>query len=414
MDFEFNVELADADYLPGASALRERIRALVARTVPPDWQGVGALPPEAAQEFTASWRRTLYENGLLGIAWPKEYGGGGMDKIAQLVLVQECARARVPVGEPGDTLSMKLFGNTLVRWGTEQQKRRFLRRILTGADVWCQGYSEPDAGSDLASVRTRAVLSGDEWVVNGQKIWTSNAMKANWIFALVRTNPDAPRHKGISFLMVPMDQPGIEVRPITMLNGLSDFCEVFFTDARTARENVLGPVDEGWTVATSLLSHERGEEAASNPVYFQYELDRLVALAQKYGRDQDPSIRRRLAWCHTQVFAMRALGERILEDYVAGGTLGPEASVSKLFWSEYHKRAAALAIDIMGLRGLEYEGDPPQRWFRTDEPGAPNSTASWHHVYLRNAMSGTVYAGTSQIQRNIIAEQALGLPREPR
>jgi alkylation response protein AidB-like acyl-CoA dehydrogenase len=254
-----------------------------------------------------------------------------------------------------------MVGNTLMRFGTDEQKRRFLPRILSGEDVWCQGYSEPDAGSDLAGLRTRATRDGAEWVIDGRKIWTSGAREANWIFVLARTDPDAPRNHGITFLLCPLDQPGIEVHPITMLTGISEFNEVVFTGARTPADHVVGAVHDGWAVATALLLHERGEEAATNPIMLRYELDRLVALARHYGRDRDPVIRDRLAWCYTQVEVMRFLGSRILTRYLRDGELGPAASISKLFWSEYHQRASELAMAIMGPDGLVPTGRTPTR-----------------------------------------------------
>jgi alkylation response protein AidB-like acyl-CoA dehydrogenase len=403
----------DPRYSPSAEAFRAEVAATIARHLPPDWPGIGALPHAEAEAFTTDWRRTLYEEGLLGVAWPTEFGGGGRTKLEHLVIVEECARARVPMGPPQDTVTMKLMGNTLVRWGTDEQKARFLPRILSGADTWAQGYSEPEAGSDLASLRTTAVRDGDEWVVNGQKIWTSGAHLANWMFLLARTNPQAPKHKGISFLLTPMDAPGIEVRPIRMTTDRTEFSEVFFTDVRIPVDMVLGPVDGGWTVAMSLLASERGEEAAVNPIMFRAELDRLVDLAREHDRADDPVIRDRLAWCYTQVETMRFLGYRILTAYLRDGALGPEASVSKLYWSEYHQAATRLAMQILGLAGLVPAGRSPLRVYRTDDPGAPNSTRSWVEVFLLNAMAGTVYAGTSQVQRNILGESILGLPKEP-
>jgi alkylation response protein AidB-like acyl-CoA dehydrogenase len=297
--------------------------------------------------------------------------------------------------------------------GTEQQRRRFLPRILSGADRWCQGFSEPDAGSDLASLSTRAVLADGEWVISGQKIWTSVAHRANWIFLLARTDPDADPHRGISFLLCPLDQPGIEIRPIRQLSGESDFNEVFFAGARTAADNIVGPEGGGWPVAMTLLGHERGEEAATNPILFRAELDRLFALARERGRDRDPVIRQRLAWCYGRVEIMRYLGYRILTQVLGGQELGAAASVAKLYWSEYHVAATELALDIEGLDGLIPAGRGPLRAVRTDDPGAPNSTGSWLGAFL-NARAGTIYAGTSQVQRNILAERVLGLPKESR
>jgi alkylation response protein AidB-like acyl-CoA dehydrogenase len=403
------------DLRPSAEAevFRARVRAFLADHLPADWPGIGALPADEAAEFVRSWRATLFANGLLGLAWPVEYGGGGMTKLEQVVLVEECARAMVPLGPASDTVTVKMVGNTLLKWGTEEQKRAFLPRILSGEDSWCQGFSEPNAGSDLAGLTTRAVLDGDEWVIDGQKIWTSFATSANWIFVLARTDPTVAKHRGITFLLCPIDTPGVEVRPIRMLTGGSEFNEVFFTGARIPAGNVVGPVHGGWAVAMSLLGHERGEEAALNPIMFRHEWDRLVALARAYGRIDEPLIREQLAWCYERVEIMRLLGLRILTQYLRDGDLGPAASISKLYWSEYHQVAANLALQIMGPAGLVPEGHVPPRAYRTDDPGAPNSTASWEHIWMLNAASGTVYAGTSQVQRNILGESILGLPKEP-
>jgi alkylation response protein AidB-like acyl-CoA dehydrogenase len=400
----------DISYPADVEAFRDEVRAVLADELPSDWQGIGAIASRSeAQAFARGWRATMHRRGLLGITWPEHYGGRGLSKLHQLVLVEELAKAGLTFGEHTDLFGIKMLGSTLLRWGTEAQKERFLPRILAGTDRWCQGYSEPEAGSDLASLQTRAVLDGDEWVINGQKIWTSEAHHANWIFLLARTEPEAQRHKGISFLLCPLEQPGIDIRPIRQLAGEPEFNEVFFTDARTAAENLIGPVNGGWSVAMTLLGHERGEEAATNPILFRAELDRLFALARERGRDGDPLIRQRLAWCYGRVEIMRYLGYRILTQSLRDGDIGPAASIAKLYWSEYHVKATELALDIEGLAGLAPRGRPPLRAVRTDDPGAPNSTGSWLGAFV-NARAGTIYAGSSEIQRNIIAERVLGLP----
>ncbi len=404
----------DLRYPPEAEAFRADVREFLADHLPAGWAGLGALGNEEAEAFSLSWRRTLAENGMIGVAWPREYGGGGRTKLEQVVLSEELARARVPLGRVADTTSVKMMGNTLVRWGTEDQKHRLLPRIISGDDCWVQGYSEPEAGSDLANLRLQARRDGDEWVITGQKIWTSRGDEGNWMFLLARTEEGTAGHQGVTFLLCPLDQPGVEVRPIRMLTGGYDFCEVFFTEARTHVDNVVGPVGGGWSVAMSLLGHERGEEAATNPIFFRAELDRLIDLARAHGKASDPVIRDRLAWCHQKVETMRFLGYRILTQYLATGELGPEASISKLYWSEYHQQVADLALLIMGPAATVREGRRPFKHFRTDEPGAPNTSNSWIDVTLLNARSGTVYAGTSQVQRNIIGETILGLPKEPR
>jgi alkylation response protein AidB-like acyl-CoA dehydrogenase len=306
-----------------------------------------------------------------------------------------------------------MLGNTLLQWGTEEQKNHFLPRILSKDDTWCQGYSEPNAGSDLGNLGCRAEADGEEWVINGQKIWTSAGHLADWIFVLARTDPAAPRHQGISFLLVPMDQPGVVVRPIRSATGASEFNEVFLDGARTPLENVVGPVNGGWKVAQTLLGYERGDEAATNPILFRAEFDRLVELAREQGRADDPIVRDRLAQLLVEVEIMRFLGYRVLTGYLSGAAPGPEASIAKLFWSEYHQRATDLALELAGMRALVVTGRPPMRGYRTDDPGAPNTTGSWIGSYL-NARAGTIYAGTSEIQRNILAETVLGLPKEPR
>ncbi len=316
-------------------------------------------------------------------------------------------------GGPNDVFGIQMLGNTLLMWGTEEQKQHYLPRILSGDDTWCQGYSEPNAGSDLGNVGLRAELDGDEWVLNGQKIWTSAGHLADHIFTLARTDPDAPKHKGISFLLVPMDQPGIEVRPIKMISGDSEFNEVFYTDARCPKENVVGGVNNGWAVAMSLLGFERGEAAATGPIRYQAELDRLVALARERGVDDDPIIRQRLAWCYSKVQIMKYLGQRTLTQFLAGHHPGPDGAISKLYWSEYHRVVTELGVDILGADALVVEGRPPSSSFQTDDPGAANSSASWVGTFL-NARAGTIYAGSSQIQRNIIGEMILQLPKEPK
>jgi alkylation response protein AidB-like acyl-CoA dehydrogenase len=401
-------------YPAEAESFRAEVRTVLAQELPAGWPGLGAIAGRGdAERFAARWRQVLYRRGLLGITWPAEHGGRGLSRLHQVVLMEELARAGVPFGEHTDLFGVKMLGSTLLRWGTAEQRRRFLPRILSGEDRWCQGFSEPGAGSDLASLTTRARLDGADWVIDGQKVWTSVAHRANWIFLLARTDPQARGHRGISFLLCPLEAPGIEIRPIRQLTGDSDFNEVFFTGARTPADLVVGAPGEGWQVAMTLLEHERGEEAATNPILFRAELDRLLALAAEHGRDHDPLIRQRLAWCYARVEIMRYLGYRILTQVLNGSELGAAASVAKLYWSGYHVAATELALDIQGLDGLVPEGRGPLRAVRTDDPGAPNSSGSWLGAFL-NARAGTIYAGTSEVQRNILAETVLGLPKERR
>ncbi len=401
----------DPRYPPEVEDYRDKIRAFLGEHLPAGWKGLVALDHQAVANFTEQWRTTLYENGLLAPSWPQQYGGGGLSPLEMVVVAEEFCRAGVPTGGPHDGFGIKMVGNTLLHWGTDRQKSHFLPRILSGQDRWCQGYSEPGSGSDLGSLGTRAVLDGDEWVINGQKIWTSAAETANWIFVLTRTDPDAPKHKGISFLLVPMDQAGVEVRPIRKMTGGAGFNETFFTNARTPRENVVGAVNAGWAVAMTLLGYERGEAAATRPIIFRAELDQLVSLARETGRAADPLIRQRLASAYAQVEIMRYLGMRTLTRFLAGAEPGPAASTFKLYWSEYHKAVAELAVDVMGAAALTPSGRPSSE-FQADDVGSPTDSASWVETFL-SSRAETIYAGTSQVQRNIIGEIVLGLPKEP-
>jgi alkylation response protein AidB-like acyl-CoA dehydrogenase len=403
----------DPRFPPEAETFRDEIRQFLADNLPDDWAGIGSLGTDEAIAFTEHWRGILAAHGYLAPAWPKQYGGGGLTKLQQVVIVEEFAKAGVPANGAHDNFSIKMIGNLLLKVGTDEQKDHFLPRIISGEDRWCQGFSEPGAGSDLAAVKTSARLADDEWVINGQKVWTSEATTANWIFMLARTNPGAARHRGISMLLVPLHQPGIEIRPITMITGTRAFNEVFFTDARTKADNVVLAVDQGWKAAAALLGLERGDEAATNPILFRAEVDRLIKLVHERGLAGDEIVRDRVAHAYTKAEIMRFMGARVLTGWLKGETPGTEASVSKLYWSEHHRSVTDLAMTLLGPAGLIPEGRPPLRHFRTDDPGAPNSTASWYHTWLA-AVSGTIYAGTSEIQRNILAETALGLPRETR
>mgnify|MGYP002630408720 CR=1 FL=1 len=401
-------------YTAEADDYRITIQSFLTEHLPADWQGIGALDGEASLEFIRSWREVLRDNQLLAATWPKEFGGGGLTQLEAVIMAEEFEKAGVPTGGSNDAFSIQMVGNTIIQWGTDEQKREFLPKIISGEHIWCQGYSEPNAGSDLGNLGCRAELDGDEWRINGQKIWTSAGHLADHIFVLTRTDPDAPKHRGISFLLVEMDQPGVEVRPIKMISGDSEFNEVFFTDAKCPKENVIGEVNGGWAVAMTLLGFERGEAAATTPVAFRGEVDRLMELARSRGKDQDPLIRQRLAWAHSKVEIMRFLGMRTLTKFLAGDHPGPDASIFKLYWSEYHKQITELAMDILGSDALVQEGKFPSSAFATDAPGADATTSgSWMGTFL-NARAGTIYAGTSQVQRNIIGEMVLGLPKEPR
>lgn len=403
----------DPTYSAAAEAYRQKVQAFLAEKLPSDWGGIGTLEGEALVAFVTEWRGTLYEAGYLAPGWPVEYGGGGLSALEQVILAEEFAKAGVPTGGPNDVFGIGMLGNTLLMMGSDEQKAHYLPRILSGEDKWCQGYSEPNAGSDLGNVGLKAQLDGDQWILNGQKIWTSAGHLADHIFTLARTDPDAPKHKGISFLLVDMRQPGIEVRPIKMISGESEFNEVFYTDAVCPKENVVGGVNDGWRVAMTLLGYERGEAAATQPIRFQGELDRLLLLAKERGVADDPVIRQKLAWAYSKVQIMRYNGMRVLTQFLEGHHPGPDAAIGKLYWSEYHKIVTEIALDIYGAEAMTISGREPSSAFAADDAGAPNTTGSWVNTFL-NARAGTIYAGSSQIQRNIIGEMVLGLPKEPR
>jgi alkylation response protein AidB-like acyl-CoA dehydrogenase len=394
-------------------AFRVSVREFIADLVPPDWRGIGGLDHQARDEFRQMTRAALAERGWVAPNWPSEYGGAGLGPAQVVVLAEEMSAAGVPLGSDNDAFGIGMLGNTMLRWSKPELLKRFLPRIVSGEYVFAQGFSEPGAGSDLAALALRAERDGNRWVLNGQKLWSSSAHLANWMFVLARTNRDVAAHRGISMLLVPLDQAGVEVRPIRNIGGETDFNEVFFDNAITDGDLVVGEVDGGWAVAMTLLGFERGEAALHAPIRFRGELDRLINLIRERGLDTDPDIRRRLAWCHLQVEALRCHGVRTMAQLVKGVEPGPMAAPFKLMWSEYHKVVTTLAMDVLGLDGLTPAGRTSPNWFHTDDAGAPNTSGSWASVYL-NSRAGTIYAGSSQVQRNIIGELLLGLPKEPK
>ena len=348
---------------------------------------------EAHAERVA-WNRHLAAAGWTCLGWPPEHGGRGATLAQQVIFYEEYARSRAParVGYLGE----ELLGPTLIAFGTPEQQHRFLEPIRTVQELWCQGYSEPGAGSDLAAVSTAARLDGGEWVVTGQKVWTSLAVEADWCFVLARTEPGSKRGAGLSYLLVPMRQKGITVRPIRQLTGTSEFNEVFFDDARTHASLVVGEPGDGWRVARATLAIERGVATLGQQVGFERELNRLVELAGQTGASSDPLIRDRLARAWIGLEAMRAHALRTLSAG-AGGT-GP--SELKLLWSRWHQELGELAMDVQGAPSMVARGEP----YDLDE---------WQRLFLFSR-ADTIYGGSDEIQRTIIAERALGLPRQAR
>jgi alkylation response protein AidB-like acyl-CoA dehydrogenase len=343
------------------------------------------------------WERRLGGAGWTCVGWPVEYGGRGLSFPQQVIYFEEYARAGGPgrVNHIGETL----LGPTLNAFGSEEQKQQFLPGIVSGEEIWCQGYSEPNAGSDLANVQTRARLEGDEWILDGQKVWTSGGEWADWCFAICRTENDVKNHAALSYLLVPMRQEGVEVRPIVQMTGTSEFCEVFFDGAHTPAQNIVGTRGEGWKVAMGTLAFERGASTLGQQAHFEHELQGIIEIAQKNGKAKDPIIRQRLAnaWIGLKVMRANALRCFSADE---GAELAPEAMITKIYWATWHRDLGKLAMDVLGADAEIAES-------------APYNLSMLQQMYLFTR-SDTIYAGTNQIQRNIIGERALGLPREPR
>lgn len=400
------------DLATGAAAegFRVEVRDFIELNTPQDWQGLGALAADEVEPFIESWRERLAGAGLLAPTWPQAHGGRGLGVQERIVLLEELTRRGLPDGGLNDVFGVGMLGNTLLEHGTPEQRHEMLPRILDGRDRWCQGFSEPGAGSDLAAVATTARLEGDDWVVNGQKIWTSAAQTANRIFVLCRTGSPDSRHRGLTMVLCDMEQPGVEVRPITMLSGAQEFNEVFFTDARAPRDAIVGNVDDGWAVAMTLLGFERGENLPGLALRYRAELDRLIDLIRSGPAASDPEIRTRLARLHSRVEALRFLGDRVASRLVANVSTGTPAMIAKLFLSEVHAELVTLGVDALGDPALRVTGRPPHAAFHVDDPGPAGTSSPWLTGYL-HSQGELIAAGTSEIQRNIIGERVLGLPR---
>ncbi|WP_249044365.1 acyl-CoA dehydrogenase family protein [Crossiella equi] len=369
---------------------RRTVRDWLADNLTGDFAGLRGLGgpgrEHEAFEDRLAWDRHLAAHGWTCLGWPVEYGGRGLPLARQVVFHEEYARAEAParVGHVGE----ELLGPTLLAFGTPEQRRRFLPAIAAVRELWCQGYSEPEAGSDLANVRTAAVLEGREWVVTGQKVWTSLAHLAQWCFALVRTEPGSRRQAGLSYLLIPMDQPGVEVRPIRQLTGTSEFNEVFFTGARTGADLVVGQPGEGWKVAMGTLAVERGAAVLGQQVGFRRELTALAELARMSGALADPGIRDRLTRAWIGLETLCAFSQRAEP---------AQAPLVKLCWGQWHQGLGELAMTVRGAAGLV----------------APEGFDRWQRLFLFSR-ADTIYGGTNEIQRTIVAERILGLPREAR
>ena len=405
----------DLTYPEEAESFRVEIREWLEKNLPPGWfEPDFSLSKQDHAAFNQTWTETLFRGGWICAGWPVEYGGNGLSLLQQVVLNEEFAKANAPLR--ADFFSDTLVGPTILQWGTEAQKKEFIPGILQGTTGWCQGFSEPNSGSDLASLKTSAVLDGDEWVINGQKVWTTQAQHADFVFLLARTDPDAPQHAGISYLLVPMHQEGVDVRPITQVDGSAEFNEVFFTNARCPKNNVIGGVNNGWKVAMTTLGFERGSSSTTGYRRFLTEWETIVAEAVRHNKVSDPRTRDDLVKAWQKVKIMQINGYRSLTDGLNdtrhAALLG---ACNKMFWSETHRATMELALDVMGMEAqiLTGKGDlsgplAGRHRGRTDYPVSELQASFFF------SRSETIWGGTAEIQRNIVGERALGLPKEPK
>jgi alkylation response protein AidB-like acyl-CoA dehydrogenase len=382
---------------PAEAEFRQELRAWLARNLPPAWGTPDWVDPPDRVAFLKEWSRRLSDGGYVGISWPEEYGGRGLPITFQAITYEELAKADVP--EHIGLIGIGMAGPTIIARGTEQQKQTYLRPILTGEEVWCQGFSEPASGSDLASLQTRAERDGDGWVITGQKVWSSYAHVADRCILLARTDPQAPRHRGITYFLVDMHADGVEVRPLRQITGDSEFNEIFLDGVRVPDQDRVGDVNDGWGVAITTLLHERAGAGFILAGLLETRFRQVVDLARRTPSDggtaiQDPVIRDRLARLFADVQALRFTNHRALSAMRHGGVPGAEGSISKLHWSETNQRLTSLALDVLGPEAAL----------------GPGGRATWQYSQLRSR-GNTIEAGTSEILRNIVAERVLGLPR---
>ncbi|HEY7139529.1 MAG TPA: acyl-CoA dehydrogenase family protein [Methylomirabilota bacterium] len=395
----------DLRYSPEDLRFREATRRWLEANVPKE--------EPATPEARRGWHRRLYDAGYVGMGWPVAYGGRGATPLQQAIVADEMARAGAP--SPINPLGIAIVGPTLIAHGTEAQKRRYLRKILAAEELWCQLYSEPNAGSDLASLRTRAEGRGDHFVVNGQKIWTSGGLSADWGLLLARTDAAVPKHKGISCFLISMRQPGVEVRPLRQITGSAHFSEVFMTDARVDTTDLVGRLGQGWEIAQTTLSYERGGNSLARVTRYAAAFRQLLRAAKTLRRGggpllEDPGVRARLGRIYVDLEVQRYAALRILSALEKGESPGPAASITKLSYSEFEKRYHELVQEILGPWAQTMQSDVDGFTGVDTSSGEPGT---WATAYLWSR-AGTIYAGSSEIQKNIIGERVLGLPKEAR
>jgi alkylation response protein AidB-like acyl-CoA dehydrogenase len=396
----------DFSLTPAQEAFRERVRSWLEQSIPRDWvrraTGSSEVPRPEAYQLLREWQRRLYDAGFIGLTWPKEYGGQGLTFVEEMILHQEMAFLKAP--PILNVLGVGMAGPTIVAYGTEEQKRRYPARILSAEEIWCQGYSEPNAGSDLASLQTRAVRDGDHWIINGQKVWTSLAHIADWMMLLARTDPDAPKHKGITYFLLDMKLPGVTVKPLRQITGDAEFNEVFFDNVRVHESQVLGGVNNGWPVGLTTLMYERLALGFGLQLRLRIALDGLVDMArhvEKGGRPttKDAILRQKIAQLWIETESLKYTGARAVTKLLRGELPGPEASAGKMVWVDVHQRLQELAMDIQGPYAQLVAGSD-----RTIENGV------WQYSFLRSR-ANSIEGGTTEIQKNIIGERVLGLPK---
>ncbi len=396
----------DFDFTPEQEAFRQEVTEWLRVNLPDDLRGRGFAASRADRTHVdrlRAWQKKMHEAGYVGMDWPSQFGGRGASLVEQIILYEEMARAQSP--QPMNRGALSMLGPTLMKYGTEAQQKRFLPKILTAEEIWCQGFSEPNAGSDLANLQTRAVRDGDGFAVSGQKVWTSMAHVADWGFFLVRTDPAAPKHKGITFLLIDMKSPGITVRPLRQMTGEAEFNEVFLDNVRVPVENVVGEVNRGWEVAITTLAYERDLLTFIRNISLRNALDRLVELARRVkvngGRAaDDPLLRQKLAALVINEKCLQLNNYRSLTKILKGGQPGPEGSTAKLFWSQVDQELAEAATELLGLSSQVTHGS---EW-------APDG-GQWAFYCLLARASG-IRAGTSEILKNILGERVLGLPKD--
>jgi alkylation response protein AidB-like acyl-CoA dehydrogenase len=395
----------DLTLTPAEENFRDECRAWLDVHVPQQWHDSAfreSLTSTGEIDFLKSWQQTLYNGGWVGLTWPREYGGRGATLMQQVIFNQEMARAKAP--PLINVLGIIIAGPTIMVHGAEEQKRRYLPKILNAEEIWCQGFSEPNSGSDLASLATRASLDGDEFVVNGQKIWNSYAHISQQCLLLVRTDPSVPKHKGISALIVDMQSPGVTVKPLRQITGDAEFNEIFFDNVRVPRADLVGEIDDGWNVAITILMFERLNTASLLEIQTKIALDELIDTARRTLRNgrpatEDPLIRQKLAQIYTDVEILRLSTYRSVTRFQRGQRPGPEGSIDKLFWSETAQRLFEVAMEVLGPQGQLVKGS---KW--------AVDSGHWSYQFLRSR-ADTVAGGTSEILRNIIGERVLGLPK---